>query len=242
MPAPRKRPNSPMDGWHFKDHFFARDGTVTTGNISLQNWEWTNIANGGTYSFPTATPTTNNGVLRCTNAGADGDGKALHMLPDQMVLAGSSQGGGMAFRLRLTTTLATNDFRVGMDDSVTATAPDNGIGLAGDAGVLTLITYSAGHGDATQALAQPANRTLTSGTTMVVDTWHTFEINWTGTNAQGGPRYVECFVDGDTVPSASVLCNLDDDEDLEFKVANFTVGAATANVFDIDFFEAWRWS
>lgn len=240
MPTPRTRPASPMDGIHFVDDFLSRDNTVTTGNIGLYGWEFTTIANASTFAFQTQYPF---GVLRSTTAAtANGDGAALHMFPDALVLAGSSNGGGFSTRVRLTTQIAGNNFRIGLDDSVTATVPGSGIYIGSVDGVMTLAAYSNDHGDATQALAQPGNRTLTSGTTMVVDTWHTFEVTWTGANGQGGPRNIECFVDGDTAPSASIIANIDDDEEVELKICHFNLsGGALAEVLDIDFYEFWNW-
>ncbi len=250
MPIPRPRPASPIDGFHFKDNFFSRDTTVTTGNIGLQGWEFTTIANASTISFPTGTGSQwgttelQDGVLRLVTAStADGDGTALHMLPDQVVMPGTDNGGGFAFRAKLNPPqIAGNNFRIGVDDSVTATDPDNGILLNSTGGVMTLETFSAGQGDVALALAQPASRTLTSGTTMQIDVWHAFEVTWGGANGQGGPRLVQCFVDGDTDPSAELFCNLDDDEDFEFKMCHFNLsGGALAVSMDIDYYEVWNW-
>jgi len=235
MAINHERPVSPLDGIHFKDDFISND-SVADAAVGTGRWEIVTIGNASTYSLLTAQV---GGVLRSTTAGtADGDGSALRSFEDGLVLEGGN--GGFAFRARYPAAagnqLAGNNFRIGLDDSVTATSPTVGIWVDSDAGVISLQVDSADHGDTAASAAGVT--TLTSGTTMVLDKWHLFRVEWTGTNGQGGPRFVELFVDNE--PAGSAFCNIDNDEEVELKIAHWqdTGGAATLE-FDTDFFEFW---
>ena len=48
--------------------------------------------------------------------------------------------------------------------------------------------------------------TLTGGTTMVSGQWHDLELRMSGTNANGGPSNVQCFVDG--YPAGEITAGL----------------------------------
>ena len=239
MPMNQQRPISPADGIHLKDDFYSND-PVTDALIGELHWEFAAIGGAGTIAYLTQLPY---GAFKdTTRATADGDGCCYRLFTDGLVLNG--KGGGFAFRARLTDQIASNNFRIGVDDSVTATAPDCGIWVNCDGGVISLECYSNDHGDAGSAAAAQqcatASYTLTSGTTMVVATWHDFLVQWTGTNGQGGPRFVELFVDG--ILSASSFCNLDDDEEVECKIIHWQdSGGALAVELDIDYYEFWQW-
>jgi hypothetical protein len=179
-------------------------------------------------------------VLKSSTAvTADGDGACYRLITDGLAVNGN--GGGIAFRCALADAIAGNNFLIGLSDSVTSTAPTCSISVQCDGGVITLRSDSAAHGDTSQAAAQPvAGRTLTSGTTMVVATMHDFEINWTGENGQGGPRFVELFVD--ELACASVFCNLDDDEPMELSIKHWQdTGGGLVQELDIDYIEYWQW-
>jgi hypothetical protein len=205
-------------------------------STSLNRWELVALGNSATLGYVTASPY---GVVKSSTAiTADGDGACYRLATDGLTLNG--KGGGLAFRVKLADQIAGNNFRIGLSDSVTTTAPTCGITVECDAGVITLRADSAAHGDTSQAATQPvAGRTLTSGTTMVVATFHDFEVNWVGENGQGGPRWVELFVDG--LPCASVFCNLDDDEPMELSILHWQdSGGGLVNELDIDYIEFWQ--
>ncbi len=236
MPIANERPYASMDGIHLKDDFLSND-SVTDSNIGELLWELITVTNAATLALRTASEAGENGVLRVTTAAtATNDGVCLRLDEDSWVFGG--EGGGFAFKWKQPVELASLNFRIGIHDSVTVTAPTVGIWLDSNAGVLTLEADSADGGDNAQAVTGVS--TLTSGTTLVVDTWHTFEVRWTGANGQGGPRFVEAFVDGEL--GASVFCNIDDDEDAEPKILAFQdSGGADAVIMEIDFFECWQW-
>jgi len=229
------RPLSPTEGTHLKDDFYTNDA-ITTGLIGELCWDYADLsANASTLAYLTQVPY---GVLRhTTNATAQNDGGYFRLFTDGLVLDGT--GGGFAFKARLATAIANSNFRIGLDDSVTITAPGTGIWVACAGGVISLECYSNDHGDAPSSPAFAVS-TFTSGTTMVVDTWHEFEVVWQGTNAQGGPNYVELFVDGEI--AASNFCNADDDEEVECKIIAWCDDAAgEARILDLDYFEFWQW-
>ena len=234
------RPVSPVDGIHLKDDFHPGKDDVTAGLLSELNWEIGTIGNASTLALQTQHPY---GVLKITtNATADGDGEYLRSFTDGLVLNG--KGGGFAFRARLYDQIANNNFRIGVDDSVTAAAPGSGIWVNSDGGVISLECYSNDHGDSASAAAAQqcaaADYTLTTGTTMVVATWHDFRVEWSGTNGQGGPRFVEMYVDN--VIAGSSICNLDDDEEVELKIVHWQdSGGALAVELDLDYYEFWQW-
>ncbi len=236
MPISNERPYASMDGIHLKDDFLSND-SVVDAVIGELNWEIIQITNAATYVLRTAAEAGESGILRITTAAtADDDGFCLRLDEDSWVFG--PNGGGFAFKWQQPVELASLNFRIGIHDSVTVTAPTVGIWVDSNAGVLTLEADSADGGDEAQAVTGVS--TLTSGTTLAVATWHTIEVKWTGANGQGGPRLVECFVDGE--PGASVFCNIDDDEDAEPKVLGFQdSGGADAVIAEIDFIEFWQW-
>lgn len=227
------RPQSPLDGVHWVEEFLSND-SVADAALGNQRMEIVTIGNAPTIANETATD--GGAIKHTTNATADGDGGVMRTFTDGLVLNGGS--GGFSFRARLDDQIANNNFRIGLDDSVTATSPTVGIWVESDGGVITLNVDSAGHGDL--AIAASGVSTLTSGTTMVVATYHTFRVEWSGTNAQGGPRFVEMFIDGEA--AGSCLCNIDDDEEVEIKITHWQdSGGALAVELDIDFLEFWAW-
>jgi hypothetical protein len=123
-----------------------------------------------------------------------------------------------------------------LDDSVTATRPTVGVTLESDAGVLQCHTDSATEGDESALVTGHAD--LTSGTTMVVAEWIDIEARCHGRNALGGPENVDFFVNSTKV--ATVPCNIDNDEPVEFKFAHWQdSGGADAVAVEIDY--AWLW-
>ncbi len=236
MPVTKERPTSPLDGVHLKDDFLSND-SVTDANIGELLWELITVTTAATLVLRTAAEAGENGILRFTTAAtADNDGFCLRLDEDSWTFG--PNGGGFAFKWKQPVELASLNFRIGIHDSVTVTAPTVGIWIDSNAGVLTLEADSADHGDAAAAITGVS--TLTSGTTLVVDTWHTVEVVWTGPNGQGGPRYVECWVDGEL--AAAVFCAIDDDEDAEPKILGFQdSGGADAVIAEIDFYECWQW-
>lgn len=233
-----ERPKNAVEGKHVIDLFIGND-VVTDGAFGQQAWEFTAIGNGAapTYLAPGAGDPP--GGFRHTTAGtANGDGDTFQSNDDGIVFPASGKGGGFAFMARYPNVagnaLAGNNFRIGVETSLTAADPTDGICVHSDAGVITLRSDSADHGDTSQAAAGVT--TLTSGTTMVLGTWHLFEVYWSGENGQGGPRFVELFVDGE--PAASVLCNIDDDETAELKMTHWQdSGGADTLELDVAFYE-----
>ena len=236
MPINNERPYASMDGIHLKDDFLSND-SVADAVVGELAWEIVTIGNASTYALQVAAAAGEVGILRQTTAAtADGDGSVLRLDEDSWVFGGD--GGGFAFKFNYPIELASSNFRIGIENSVTATAPTRGIWIDSNAGVLTLEADSADHGDESSAVTGVS--TLTSGTTAVVATFHTVEVKWTGVNGQGGPRYVEAFVDGEL--GASVFCNLDDDETAEPKITHWQdSGGADAVIFDLDFVEFYQW-
>jgi len=220
---------SPADGTHIFDDFHS-NAAVTTGLLGQLDWLRTTIANASTPSFVAS----QNGILRLTTAGATNDGEAVHLMPDKVSLAGGD-GVFIRFRARMTTTLTGNNFRIGLSASVTATEPVVGVWINSDAGLLSFDVAST-NGD--QSVAVTGVTTLTSGTTAVVDTWHDYELRLSGTNANGGPDQIDCFVDGEPAGSIkSVL--LGSAETMEFSIVHWDDGAGANQVLDIDYYEAY---
>jgi hypothetical protein len=232
---PQERPYSPVDGIWLKDDFHTGKDDATTGLLGELNWETGAIANASTIAFQTAFPC---GVIKdTTNATADGDGQYYRSFTDGLVLG--NKGGGFAFRARLYDQIASNNFRIGVDDSVTATAPGTGIFVQSDGGVLSLEIYSNDHGDTASTAVENVS-TLTGGTTMVVATWHDFLVTFEGDNGRGGPLFVKLYVDGEI--GASAFCNIDDDEEVELKIVHWQdSGGALAVELDIDYYEFWQY-
>jgi hypothetical protein len=226
---------SPLAGFYAKDDFLGNDA-ITDATVGELMWEMVTIGNASTASKLVTTNVGENehGVLRNTiPATADGDGEVYRFLADTTVLGGA--GGYFQFKVRAVTTLAANNFRIGLQDSVTATDPTVGIWVKSDAGVISLCAHSADHGDVTVAAANVPS--LTSGTTMVVDTWHTFKVTWGGENSSGGPKSANLYVDGSLAATTSAIL-IDNDEEMEFSIVHFQdSGGAASRVMDIDFIE-----
>lgn len=225
--------SSPMElmflsGTALFDDFISNDA-VTDNAIGQLGWQFTTIGNAATYAYQTAHP---NGVLRGTTAAtADGDGSALHLFPDGIIL---KPGFKVWARVRYPVELASLNFRIGLDDSVTATRPTVGVTLESDAGVLTMRTDSADHGDESLAVARIPS--LTGGTTAVVGEWLDIAMIGSGrANAQGGPDAVDFFIDG--VHAGTVKCNIDDDEEVEPKFVFWQdAGTTDAVAIEIDYY------
>ena len=229
-------PQSPRDGTYIKDDFLTNDA-VADATIGELRWEIVTIGNASTYSYLTAQ---GHGVVRSTTAStADGDGSCLRSFTDGIVIDGKP--GFFAARVRYPdvtgNALAGNNFRIGLDDSVTATSPTVGIWIDSDAGVLSLQVDSA---DGTDKAASVAGvSTLTSGTTMVLDTWHDFLVTWEGENSNGGPDTVKLFVDGELAATVKGS-DLDNDEEVELKIAHWQDSGSGADLeLDVDYFEVW---
>lgn len=235
-----ERPVSPLDGWWIKDDFLANE-SVADAAIGELDWEIVTIANASTYSLVAPTTDGEAGIVRiATNGTAQGDGSNLRLDEDDVVFG--ANGGGFSVKFRYPNIagnlIATNNFRIGLNSSVTATAPTDGISLESLAGVLTLRSDSADHGDASSAITGVS--TLTSGTTAVIGTWHTVRVEWSEANGQGGPGKVDCYVDGEL--GATVICVIDDDETAEPKITHWqtAVGGDTLEL-DLDFVEFFQW-
>ena len=218
-----------------EDHFLAND-SVADAAIGSLNWEIVTIANASTYAHLVTTNLSSEfigGLRQSTAATADGDGSVLRLDEDTLLAYKSME---MRWRCRYPTVtgnvLAANNWRIGLVDSVTATAPTVGIYFESLAGVLTCHTASADHGD--ESLAVTAHADLTSGTTMVIDTWATFGFTvGASSNAQGGPSEVLFHVNGTTY---RVPTNIDDDEEMELSIAHWqTSGGAASLEIDMDY-------
>jgi hypothetical protein len=236
MPFRYERPVSPLDGFWIKDDFLHND-SVADALVGELDWEIITIGNASTYALTNPTAAGEVGILRQTTAAtANGDGSCLRLEEDGFVFG--PNGGGFAAKFRYPVELASGNFRIGLDDSVTATSPTVGIWLDSDAGVLSLQADSGDHGDVAANIEGVS--TLTSGTTAVVGAWHVVRVEWSGANGQGGPRYVEAWIDGEL--AAAVLAVIDDDEEAEPKIAHWQdSGGADAVAFDVDFVEFWQW-
>lgn len=231
----------PSAGLFVKDDFYAND-SVADAAVGELNWEIATIGNASTLALQTATT---HGVLRLTTAaGADGDGEVMRLFTDGLVL---QPGFEVGFRVRYPVELASGNFRIGLDDSVTATRPTVGVTLESDAGVLSCHTDSGDHGDfSTSVTGHPD---LTSGTTMVVAEWLDGVIKGSGKeNAQGGPDEVLFWLGSTsgTGPApmhfvARVDCEIDDDEEVELKIVHWQdSGGADAVAWEIDYIYFWQ--
>jgi len=233
-----ERPVSPLDGVYIKDDFIAHTA-VTTGVIGELGWDFAEIAGTSTTSQLVGEDGAY-GILRNTTSNGSGDGTYYRLFTDGISI--NDQGGGFSARVRYPTiagnVLANNDFRIGVDDSIVVTAagaPAVGVSVVGDAGVLTLRSDST-NGDASAAVAGVS--TLTSGTTMVINTWHTLRVEWTGANANGGPRLIELFVDDEL--GASIYSLIGASETMEAKIIHAVTTTDTLE-WDCDYFEFWQW-
>ncbi len=236
MSSPRELVG-PSSGLFVFDDFVAND-SVADAAVGALDWEVVAITNAGTLALQTQAGLNNYGVLRhSTGTTADGDGAVLRTFTDGLLVA---PGTEIKFKARLVTSVAGNNFRIGLQDSVTATAPTVGIWFDSNAGVVTCEADSADHGDNSQAVTGHAN--LTSGTTMTAGTWYDFEIKAAGNqslNAQGGPSEVDFFLDGTHV--AKVPCAIDDDEEVELSIVHWQdTGSGADRIFEIDYIELFQ--
>lgn len=218
---------------------FLTNDAVADASLGQLRWERVTIGNASTVAYNTAMPT--GGVRATTAATADGDGEAWRLFTDGLVLR---PGIEIRFGLRRPTELASLNWRLGLDDSVTATRPTVGITVESDAGVLSCHTDSADHGDESVSVA--AHPDLTSGTTEVVADWLKGLIRCSGkANAQGGPDYVDFWLGSDTeqahgklIHVATLPCNIDDDEEVEPKIVHWQdSGSTDAVAIDFDYYE-----
>lgn len=235
-------PFRPKDGLYLKDDFYTNDasGDATIGEL---RWEAVTIGNASTMAYLVTTNTVPGryGIFRMTTAAtADGDGEAIRLDEDAIVLNENRGYCSASFRYPTAANqLAGNDFRFGLGDSVTATESTVGIWAFFDAGVGSLQADSADHGDESVAFAQPAgNRTLTSGTTAVLGTWHDVEFSWWGQNDQGGPASAAVTVDGIVAGTLNGVIDIDDDEEMELQMVHYqNSGGALATLIDIDYID-----
>ncbi len=220
---------SPADGTHTFDDFHS-NSAVTTGLLGSLDWLMTTVGAGAsTPSFVAS----QNGIMRLTTDGTTARGLAVHLMPDKVTLGGGD-GVFVRFRARLATTLTGNNFRIGFSASVTLTEPTVGVWIDCDSGVLSIDVAST-NGD--QSVAVGGVTTLTSGTTAIVDTFHDYELRLSGTNANGGPDRIDCFIDGE--PAASIRNSLlGSAETMEYSIVHWD-DAGAAQVIDIDYYEAY---
>ena len=226
---------SPADGTHTFDDFHS-NLSVAAGLIGNLDWEMVAIVAGSSTLTYIASP---NGILRLVTDGTTGRGAALYLEPDAVTLGG---GDGIVIRarVRLVTTLTGNNIRIGLDDSVTATDGTVGIFFVSTAGLLSFDVAST-NGSVTKAVTGIS--TLTSGTTMVLNTWHDIELRLSDTNANGGPETIQCYVDGEFGGEISAGAGdpslLGSTETMEFKIAHWDTGAGANQVFEIDYYEVY---
>ncbi len=233
---PLQRPGSPSDGTFIFENFMGNSAVADAlmGNI---RFEITALTTADTLSF-VASP---NGLLRMTGAGAaDNTGTVLSTDPDSVVLVGGGQYFEWKVRYPAITgnVLAAQNFRIGFQDSVAITEPAVGVWVDSNAGVITFDVAST-NGDISVAAAGGAASTLTSGTTMVLGTWHKFRVEMDGTNANGGPDRLRLFVDGLLHGTISNVL-LGSTETMEFGITHWQDSGGTASLeLDVDYLEAW---
>ncbi len=218
----------PSVGLLIKDDFFSNN-VVTDNNIGELGWELTTLGNASTLAYQTAQQ---HGVLRMTTASnATGDGAVLALTTDALVIG--PKGFEFKARINYPVELASGNFRIGLDDSVTTTRGTVGVTFESDAGVLQCHTDSATEGD--ENLLVTAHADLTSGTTMVVAEWVDFKIVVTGpANAAGGPSEAVFFVNGAFV--ARLPVHMDNDEPMELKFIHWQdSGGSDAVALEIDY-------
>ena len=132
----------PGSGLYVKDDFFGNN-IVTDNNVGELGWELTTIGTASTLAFQTSQQW---GVLRQTTAAnADGDGSVMTLTDSSLILG--PKGFELSARIQYPVELASGNFRIGLDDSVTATRPTVGVTIESNAGVLTCNTDSATEGD-----------------------------------------------------------------------------------------------
>lgn len=220
---------SPVDGTHTFDDFHS-NSAVTTGLLGNLDWLLTTVGAGA--STPTFVAS-QNGVLRLTSDGSTGRGLALHLMPDKVTLSGGD-GVFIRTRVRLTSQIANNNFRVGITDAHTTSDPAVGVWINCDGG---LLSFDCANTTADKTQAVTGVTTLTSGTTMVVDTWHDIELRLSGTNAKGGPDRIDCYVDNEAAGSIKGI-QLASNETMEFSIVAWDDGGV-AQKFDIDYYEVY---
>ena len=224
-----KLPFFPADGLYIKDDFYTHTA-ATTGILGELNWDITAITGAGTPAYVAAEADGSFGVLRIISDATQNHGEVLQLFTDGLHLEG--HGGFLRGKFRVHDVLAGNQARFGLQNSVTATDSTVGIWVDMLAGVVTFQADSS-HGDHTvTAVGIPS---LTGGTTMVLDTWHIFEIRWHGENLQGGPANVDCYVDG--YLAGSMPCDIDDDETMELSISHWDTSAGATLEFDVDYVE-----
>ena len=221
---------SPADGTYIFDDF-ASNESIADGLIGKLNWDMTTIGNVSVPSY-VASP---NGILRLTTAAtADGDGVALTLEDDILVLAGTNQV--FRCRVRYPVEIPTNNFRIGFLDVLTSGEPEVGVWINSDGG---LLSFDCANTTTDKTKAVTGVPTLTGGTTMVVNTWHDLELQMSGTNANGGPDTISCFVDGFAAGqiTGNVIAST---EVMAFAITHWQdSGGADAQAFDIDYYEAY---
>lgn len=219
---------SPAEGTHTFDDFHS-NSAVTTGLLGSLDWLMTTIVGASTPSF-VASP---NGILRLTTDGTTAHGLAVHLMEDKVTLA-DGDGVIIRFRARLTTTLTGNNFKIGLNNVVTVADGTVGIWIESDAGVLTIEARST---NSDFSVNVGGVTTLTSGTTAVVDTWHDYELRLSGTNTNGGPDQIDCFIDGEAAGSIKKFL-LGSTETMEFSIVHWD-DAGVEKLLDIDYYEVY---
>jgi len=236
------RPASPAEGVHFVENFHG-NALITTNNVGQNDWAFTAIGTTGTFTYLTTILADRpyGGIRHLTNVNANGDGDALHMLAASSLFPASERGGGFACRFNYPSIagnqLAGNNFYIGVHTTRTGTAPTDGILVFSDAGVMALRADTADGTDASVAFA--AGSTLTSGTTAVIGVPHDLQVQWSGTNSNGGPLDVEAYCDGE--PVASLVTDMDNDEAASPAIVHWqdTGGGETLEL-DVHYFEYWQ--
>lgn len=233
---PNVIPGSATDGTLLQENFMG-NSAVADALMGTLRFEITALTTADTLSF-LASP---NGVLRMTGAGAaDNTGSVLNTHPDGIVLVGGNQEFVVKLRYPAITgnVLAANNFRVGFTDSVAITEPAVGVWVDSNAGVIEFDVAST-NGDINVAAAGPVGTTLTSGTTMVLGTWHEFRFIMDGTNTNGGPDRVRFFVDGRLHGTINNVL-LGSTETMELTLVHWQdSGGAASLELDVDYIEAW---
>lgn len=222
-------------GYYIFEDFLTNDA-FSDAAVGKERWEIDAISGGAdTLSYETDQGET---FLRMTGGGAgDGDGTALS-LKDDAVTVGNA-GGYFRFRARYPditgNALAGNNFQIGLTSVHDSTEPVVGIWVDSDAGVISFDVASA-NGDLNASASAPS---LTSNTTMVLGTWHNFEVKWSGDNGNSdpGPKKVQLFVDG-TLAGTIDNALIDGAETIEPAIVHWsdTGGAATLEL-DVAGFE-----
>ena len=225
---------TPRDGSYVFDDFFA-NSQVGDAALAKLNWEIIKVGNDSSLAYVAS----QNGILRITTAStADGDGEAISLAPDGVTLGGTNQE--FWFRASFPdisgNLLVGNNFRIGFNDLVTTSAPNVGVWVDSNSGLLELDVAST-HGDWNDAVTGIS--TLTGGTTMVKGTTYDFHVIMDGTNTNGGPARVRLFVDGELGATVERVL-LGSTETTEFSIIHWQdTGGADSLELDIDYIEYW---